>query len=135
MTEAVCAPRLQMQMSQGKSRNQTELYKCICPPCFFELEEGGKKSCVPKGNLDLCDLPSGVYSNPGTAGGCCGCVTMWVMQPSCLLVWCCRGSTLCVRRHCCDWPAPWALYVVRELLSLQLAGDVIVATPIRSHLR
>ena len=135
MTEAVCAPRLQMQMSQGKSRNQTELYKCICPPCFFELEEGGKKSCVPKGNLDLCDLPSGVYSNPGTAGGCCGFVTMWVMQPSCLLVWCCRGSILCVRRHCCDWPAPWALYVVRELLSLQLAGDVIVATPILSHLR
>ena len=67
---------LHMQMSQRKPRNQTELYKCICPPCLFELEEGGKKSCVPKGNLDLCDLPSGVYSNPGTAGGCVGCVTM-----------------------------------------------------------
>ena len=75
MAEAVCAPRLQMQMSQGKSQNQTELYKCVCPPCFFELEEGGKTSCLPKGNLDYCDLPSGVYSNPGTAGGSFGCVT------------------------------------------------------------
>ena len=71
MTDDVCATRLQVQMSQGKSQNQTELYKCVCPPCFFELEEGGRTSCLPKGNLDYCDLPSGVYSNPGTAGGCC----------------------------------------------------------------
>ena len=91
MTEAVCAFRLQMQMSQGKSRNQTDLYKCVCPPCFFELEEGGKTSCVPKGNLDYCDLPSGVYSNPGTAGGCSGRVTLLAMQPSCLAA-CCRGT-------------------------------------------
>ena len=76
MTQAVCAPLLQMQMSQGKSQNQTELYKCVCPPCFFELEEGGKTSCLPKGNLDYCDLPSGVYSNPGTTGGCSASVTM-----------------------------------------------------------
>jgi hypothetical protein len=55
--------------ASGRDVSNVSLSTCKCPPCFYDLTEGDKVQCVAKGNLDLCDLQSGVYSAEAGTGG------------------------------------------------------------------
>lgn len=54
-------------LAHGQPVDGIPLHTCACPPCFTAVEKGGSVTCVPKCDLQYCDLDVGVcHAAPGT---------------------------------------------------------------------
>ena len=83
----VSAWMLQDKASKGESVSDIANHTCACGACFTQYEENGRMECVPKCDLNYCDLDTGVCNVPPPKTGLsCRCSALQLhLKHSCCL--------------------------------------------------